>query len=62
MGERDAWQQGYHAGLQAALAGLRGGKPVSIDNPYDFRFPECGCDIRYPTGTHVLDCSGVTAR
>lgn len=56
MSERDAWDAGYRAGREDALWSLGAGAPISRDNPYWLKCESCGCDLRYPTAIHVVDC------
>lgn len=52
-----AWDRGYEAGRADALGSLRAGAPISRENPYRApTCPQCGCDIRFPSAAHVLDC------
>jgi hypothetical protein len=56
MSEYSAWEQGYRAGKEDALGALRVGAPLYRDNPYTFTCQTCGCDVRYPTAAHIIDC------
>ena len=50
MGDPSEYARGYRQGIRDAVRALRRAATQTE------RCPSCGCDPRYPTGVHIVDC------